>query len=163
MEEKKVKDMVERIGIVCDKDGMPPLAGRMVGFFLLAEPPHKTFDELTEFLQASKSAISTTLRFLEGQGMVEYITFSGDRKRYFRLSVESWGNVILSKMDFLKMMRERIAAVLEIRSDAYPEFNLGLKSMHALYDIFLDGMPILMQKWEEKVKELKKESEGTVI
>lgn len=158
MEQQKIKDMVERIGIVCDKDGMPPLAGRMIGFFMLAEPPHKTFDELAEFLQASKSAISTTLRFLEGQGMVEYITFSGDRKRYFRLSVESWGKVIMGKMDFLKMMRDRVAMVLETRSNTYPEFNLGLQSMHALYNIFLDGMPLLMDKWHEKVKELKAES-----
>ena len=157
MEQQKVKDLVERIGIVCDKDGMPPLAGRMVGFLMLAEPPHKTFDEIAEFLQASKSAISTTLRFLEGQGMVEYITFSGDRKRYFRLSVDSWGKVILGKMEFLKMMRERVNMVLAARSDAYPEFNVGLKSMLALYDICLEGMPILIQKWEDKVVELKQE------
>lgn len=157
MEGQKVKDLVERIGIVCDKDGMPPLAGRMVGFFMLAEPPHKTFDEIAEFLQASKSAISTTLRFLEAQGMVEYITFSGDRKRYFRLSVDSWGDVIMAKMEFLKMMQARVAMVLEARSDAYPEFNLGLKSMYALYDIMLEGLPILMEKWKEKVKVLKEE------
>jgi DNA-binding transcriptional regulator GbsR (MarR family) len=157
MEQQKVKEQVERIGIVCDKDGMPPLAGRMVGFFMLAEPPHKTFEELVEFLQASKSAISTTLRFLEGQGMVEYITFPGDRKRYFRLSVENWDRVILSKMDFLKAMQMRVSEVIASRSDKYPEFNNGLKAMYALYDIFLESMPKLIQLWQEKVKELQTE------
>jgi DNA-binding transcriptional regulator GbsR (MarR family) len=155
MEQQKVKEMVERIGIVCDKDGMPPLAGRMVGFFMLAEPPHKTFDELAEFLQASKSAISTTLRFLEAQGMVEYITFPGDRKRYFRLSVDSWDQVIMAKMEFLKTMRSRVTDVLKSRSDAYPEFNMGLRGMLALYDIMLEGMPLLIEKWQEKLQELK--------
>lgn len=154
MEQQKVKEQVERIGIVCDKDGMPPLAGRMVGFFMLAEPPHKTFEELVEFLQASKSAISTTLRFLEGQGMVEYITFPGDRKRYFRLSVDNWDRVILGKLDFLKAMQTRVTEVMASRSDQYPEFNKGLKGIHALYDIFLEGIPKLIQVWQEKVKEM---------
>jgi DNA-binding transcriptional regulator GbsR (MarR family) len=157
MEQHKVKEMVERIGIVCDKDGMPPLAGRMVGFFMLAEPPHKTFDELAEFLQASKSAISTTLRFLEGQGMVEYITFPGDRKRYFRLSVDSWDKVVMGKMDFLKMMHARVSEALQARSNDYPEFNMGLKAMMCLYEIFLEGLPKMIDLWQKRVQELKDE------
>ena len=155
MEQQKLKEQVERIGIVCDKDGMPPLAGRMIGFFMLAEPPHKTFDELAEFLQASKSAISTTLRFLESCGMVEYITFTGDRKRYFRLSVEHWDKVIMTKMDFIKRMQVQVAGVMESRSENYPEFNFGLKVIHTLYEVLLEGMPLLIQKWQEKVEILR--------
>jgi DNA-binding transcriptional regulator GbsR (MarR family) len=155
MAENKIKEQVEKIGVVCDKDGFPPLAGRLLGFLMLAEPPHKTFDEITEFLQASKSAVSNTLKFLETQEMIEYITFPGDRKRYFRMRVTEWHQVILSKMDWLRMMQNQVAQVLKIRSDQYTEFNEGLQNMHELYEIFIEEMPLVVEKWKMRIAKRK--------
>jgi DNA-binding transcriptional regulator GbsR (MarR family) len=150
--EAKIKAQVEKIGVVCDKDGFPPLAGRLLGFLMLAEPPHKTFDEIVEFLQASKSAVSNTLKFLEAQKMVDYITFPGDRKRYFRMSVENWGQVVGQRLDFLVNMQEKVKEVLAIRSGDHPEFNEGLHNIYLLYQTFIDELPRIIQKWEEAKK-----------
>lgn len=150
--ESKIKEQVEKIGIVCDKDGFPPLAGRLLGFLMLAEPPHKTFDEIVEFLQASKSAVSNTLKFLESQKMVDYITFPGDRKRYFRMNVESWAQVVGQRLEFLKAMQARVKEVLNFRSGDFPEFNAGLYNIALLYQTFIDELPRIIQKWEEAKK-----------
>jgi DNA-binding transcriptional regulator GbsR (MarR family) len=147
--ESKIKEQVEKIGIVCDKDGFPPLAGRLLGYLMLAEPPHKTFDEIVDFLQASKSAVSNTLKFLEAQKMVDYITFPGDRKRYFRMNVESWAQVVGQRLEFLKAMQVRVNEVLAIRSGDFPEFNNGLYNIALLYQTFIDELPRIIQKWEE--------------
>jgi DNA-binding transcriptional regulator GbsR (MarR family) len=155
-EDKKVKDQVEKIGIVCDKDGFPPLAGRLLGFLMLAEPPHKTFDEIVEFLQASKSAVSNTIKFLESQKMVEYITFPGDRKRYFKMSVETWADVMIDKMDWLQAMHDQISLVLSLRSDNYPKFNEGLQNIRELYEIIMEEMPLMIEKWKTRIAKRKK-------
>ncbi len=147
-EDGRVKEEVEKIGIVCDKDGFPPLAGRLLGYLMLAEPPHKTFDEIVDFLQASKSAVSNTLKFMEAQGMVDYITFPGDRKRYFKMNASEWHLVVLKKMEFIKQMREKIAEVIEIRTDAHPDFNQELKDLHELYNLFLEELPKLVMRWK---------------
>jgi DNA-binding transcriptional regulator GbsR (MarR family) len=157
MIEDKIKQQAENVGMVCDKDGFPPLAGRLLGFLMLANPPHQSFDEIVDFLQASKSAVSTTLKFLEAQGMVEYITFPGDRKRYFRMNVAEWPQVILKKMEFIKMMKTQILKVLEIRGDEYKEFNDGLRNICDLYEIFLEEMPLLVEKWKRRVEKRKME------
>ncbi|MCU0446392.1 MAG: hypothetical protein MUE85_15905 [Microscillaceae bacterium] len=150
--EAKIKEQVEKIGVVCDKDGFPPLAGRLLGFLMLAEPPHKTFDEMVDFLQASKSAVSNTLKFLEAQKMVDYITFAGDRKRYFRMNVEGWGQVVGQRLDFLVNMQEKVKEVLAIRTTDHPEFNQGLHNIYLLYQTFIDELPRIIQKWEEAKK-----------
>lgn len=156
MTEDLIKEQVEKIGIVCDKDGFPPLAGRLLGYLMLAEPPHKTFDEIVEFLDASKSAVSNTLKFLESQKMIEYITFPGDRKRYFRMAVNSWPEVMMDKMDWLRMMQKQVRTVLQMRSDKYPEFNEGLQNIHELYEIFIEEMPLLIEKWKNRIGKRKK-------
>ena len=152
VKDEEIKKQVERIGIVCDKDGFPPLAGRLLGFLMLAEPPYKSFDEIVEFLQASKSAVSNTLKFLETQGMVDYTTFPGDRKRYFRMSVENWASVVLQKIDFIKLMKEKLTEVLEIRSAKYAEFNQNLHDIIKLYDVILEAFPQIIARWEESRK-----------
>lgn len=151
MTENKIKDQVERIGIVCDKDGFPPLAGRLLGYLMLAEPPHKSFDEIVEFLQASKSAVSNTLKFLESQKMIEYITFPGDRKRYFKMSVEKWAEVMMDKMEWLQAMHNQITLVLSLRSDSYPKFNEGLQNIRELYEIIMEEMPLMVERWKMRI------------
>ncbi|MDX2305005.1 MAG: hypothetical protein NW226_19495 [Microscillaceae bacterium] len=149
MEENKIRQLVERIGIVCDKEGYPPLAGRLLGCLMLAEPPYKTFDEIVEFLHASKSAVSNTIKFLESQHMVDYITFSGDRRRYFRLKVETWPQVVQASVENLGEMKEKFKEALQIRSNQYPEFNEGLKDVVLLYEIILDIFPQVLERWDE--------------
>ncbi|TAF67775.1 MAG: MarR family transcriptional regulator [Cytophagales bacterium] len=148
---KLIQQQVEKIGIVCDKDGFPPLAGRLLGFMILAEPPHKTFDEIVAFLNASKSAVSNTLKFLENQKMIDYTTFPGDRKRYFRLSVENWSNVLIDKMVWLKAMQEQLTIALKIRTEENPEFNEGLRNIIELYEIVIEEMPLIIEKWKKRI------------
>jgi len=75
------KEHIERVGLFFEKSGFPRMVGRVLGYLLIAEPPHKTFNEIQEYLQASKSSISTSLQFLLNQGLVGYFTLPGDRKR----------------------------------------------------------------------------------
>src|ERR1044071_9320383 len=81
-------EKVEKMGVMIEQMGHAPVPGRIVSYLMLSEPPYRGFYEIQEFLKASKSSISTALNQLMQAGVVNYITFSGDRKRYFQINTK---------------------------------------------------------------------------
>ncbi|NED55664.1 MarR family transcriptional regulator, partial [Micromonospora aurantiaca] len=45
--------------------GFPPMAGRLLGYLIICDPPQQTIAELSEVLLASRSAITGALKLLE--------------------------------------------------------------------------------------------------
>ena len=82
---RKQKELVEKIGRYFEKEGFQPIAGRIYGLLMVMDKEQFTFDEITEELQISKSSASIALRNLEIRDDIEYVTLTGDRKRYFQL------------------------------------------------------------------------------
>lgn len=143
------KKKVEEIGVAFDKTGMAPMIGRVVGFLLLADPPHQTFYAVQEFLGASKSSISHALNALMFKGIVEYITFSGDRKRYFKLNAENWLEQAKCKMvDFSEVDRMLLEAMQLRDPEQHQEFNEGLRKIFDFHLFMSREMPKLFEKWE---------------
>src|SRR5215475_10862581 len=59
--------------------GLPPMAGRMLGYLLICDPPQQTIDQLAEALLASRSAITGAVKLLEAYGMVVRNRRTGER------------------------------------------------------------------------------------
>ena len=55
---------VERIDVTFEKSGMSPVAARIIGLLLVAEPPYHTMEEIVEATQASKSSVSIAIKAL---------------------------------------------------------------------------------------------------
>ena len=87
---EKQKGLIEKIGIVTEREGMQPAAARIIGLLYVADNPELTFDEILGALRMSKSEASNALNLLLQTNRIEYTTFSGDRKRYFRIKVTNW-------------------------------------------------------------------------
>src|SRR6476620_1982010 len=90
----KLLEKVEKMGIMIEQMGRAPVPGRIISYLMLSEPPYRDFYEIQEFLKASKSTISTALNQLMQAGVVNYITFSGDRKRYFQINAKGLADVM---------------------------------------------------------------------
>ena len=58
----KDKQFVEEVGIVFEQTGLPRMAGRILGWLLIAEPPHQSTEQLINALMASKGSISSMTR-----------------------------------------------------------------------------------------------------
>jgi DNA-binding MarR family transcriptional regulator len=65
--------------------GMPPAAGRMLGWLLLRDRP-SSLDDIAEALQVSKSTASDHGRLLAHLGVVEVRRRPGDRRDYYEAS-----------------------------------------------------------------------------
>src|SRR5262245_53558039 len=59
--------------------GLPPMAGRLLGYLMISEPPEQTIDQLAEALMASRSAITGAVKLLEAYGMVVRNRRAGER------------------------------------------------------------------------------------
>jgi DNA-binding transcriptional regulator GbsR (MarR family) len=144
-----IKQKVEEIGVAFEKTGIQPMIGRVLGFLLLADPPYQTFYAIQEFLGASKSSISHALNSLMFEGIVEYITFSGDRKRYFRLNVQNWLEDAKCKMSDFREVDKVLVEAMQLRDpNKHPEFNEGLRKIFSFHVFMSQEMPKMIAKWE---------------
>ena len=148
--EKSQEQLVEQMGIVFEKSGLAPMQGRVFAYLLIAEPSQKDFYEIQEFLKASKSAISNALNHLMRDKMVTYITFSGDRKRYFKVDMDGWMDSIQGQIKDLAYFNVLISNVIEIRSSKDEDFNKKLKKMSAFYLDLDKVLNSFVDKWNTK-------------
>ena len=141
---ERVRQQVEKLGVIFEQTGVAPMVGRVVGYLILAEPPYKTFDEIAGFLGASKSAVSNALTLLQSLGVVEYFKQPGDRKRYFRLNIDQWEDFIHhGYVQLLSRLNAAMDETLAMRSTAYPDFNRKLKEVSGYFRLYAEQVAAL--------------------
>ena len=150
--EMKIRDCIEKFGVYYKKTGHQPMVGRLMAYLMLAEPPHKTFEEIVEFLISSKSAVSNTLNMLMYMGIVDYVKFSGDRKRYFRLNQNAWNTMFEAQIQELSNLRGLVQEILNLRSDQYPELNQEISDFNSLLQLYEMEFPDILNQWKQKIK-----------
>ena len=148
------KQFVEEVGIVFEQTGMPRMAGRILGWLLISNPPHQSMDELTSALMASKGSISTMTRLLIQIGLIERISLPGVRHDYFRLRPYAWRHMIRRGLeDEIKMFRQVVERGLELIGDKTPPTRKWLEEMHNVYTFLEREFPPLLERWEKEHKE----------
>jgi DNA-binding transcriptional regulator GbsR (MarR family) len=151
--EMKIRECIEKFGVYYKKTGHQPMMGRLIAYLMLAEPPHKSFEEIVEFLVSSKSAVSNTLNMLMYFGIIDYVRFPGDRKRYFRINQNTWDSLFSAQVQELSHLRELVKEVIELRSDQYPEINHQIRNFYLLLEIYESEFPIILETWKKKIKQ----------
>ena len=107
---ESLQQFVERTALICEKEGMPRIAGRIFGF-LLATGQTVSLEELAERLQASKASVSTNTRMLEQFGMIRRVGVLGDRRDYYRAQDDPWTSM-------LRAAQQRWREMVEVFGDA---------------------------------------------
>lgn len=144
---KRQAAQIEKIGVTLEKSQLPPLAARIMALLLVAEPPYCSFDEILENLQSSKSSVSTSLNLLLREGIVDYITFPGDRKRYFQVNSKTWLEMFKKRVEQITPIRVLLNELVETRSSDFPEFNQMLAEMSEFHAEFETAMNALLDRW----------------
>jgi DNA-binding transcriptional regulator GbsR (MarR family) len=141
---------VERAGVVIEHLGMPRMAGRVLGWLLICDPPQQSPGELAAALQASKASISTTIRYLVQIGLVERVVFPGKRRDYFRMREEAWSRTTEERFDMVTAMRELAEQGLALRADAGAEATEQLREMRDFYAFNERELPALIERWRQE-------------
>jgi DNA-binding transcriptional regulator GbsR (MarR family) len=146
----KQKALIEKIGIYHENNGMQPAVARIMGLLFVSDQPQLTFDEISEALNLSKSATSNALNLLLQTGQIEYTTFSGERKRYFKLKISNWREGFTRKIDQMISFRESLLEAMELKADKNCSSSQSISELIGFLDFLSQEMPNLLDKWESR-------------
>ena len=125
---------------------MPPIAGRVIGYLAICDPPQQTIADLAGELLASRSAITGAVKLLEGYHAVRRTRAAGDRVD--RVSLDPAG---LEPSGFGAAVYREMAALaregLSLLTDAPPDRRRVLEDVAALGDFLAERMPALLDEW----------------
>jgi DNA-binding transcriptional regulator GbsR (MarR family) len=115
---RDVAKFIERMGLLWEEEGLPRIAGRIYALVLLSPDPC-SLDFLAETLRVSKPSVSNDARLLHKLGLIERISFSGDRKDYYQLTRDSIERSLETRVLRLRSFQSTIAsaASLPIRNE----------------------------------------------
>jgi len=147
----KDKQFAEEVGIVFEQTGMPRMAGRILGWLLISDPPHQSTEQLTKALLASKGSVSTMTRLLIQLGLIERISLPGVRRDYFRLRSDAWQHMIGRGLtEEIKMVRQLAERGLRLLGDKTPVTRTWLEEMVDVYTFLEKEFPALLVRWERE-------------
>lgn len=144
---RKQKSLVEYVGRLFEKEGLQPIAGRIMGLLTIMDKEQFTFDEIVEELQISKGSASNAIKMLEFRNIIEYITIAGDRKRYFLIKKLDKFALIDEHKNKLQGIRDYFQTALDLKADKKSENALFLEDLIDMLNFFLDKFQDLKKEY----------------
>ena len=98
--------------------GIPPIAGRILGWLMVCDPPAQSATAIAEAIGASRASLPSNMNLLTAARLVRKHRVPGDRTTYFRVDDDAWPRVV----------RERIATLasfVAIADDGLALFEPG--------------------------------------
>lgn len=145
-------EFIEEIGLAMESQGMPRMAGRILGALLMADPPEQSAEQLANVLQASRGSISTMTRLLEAPGLIERVSKPGDRKVYYRNRPDAWFQATRDQVTSITAMKRLAEKGLRLLEGANPEVRLGVEEMHEFLAFWEREMPAVLDHWYREKK-----------
>ncbi len=113
--EAVISEFVEQLGLIGEADGLPRIAGRILGLLVIYGGP-LSFAEIAQRLQVSRGSVSTNTRLLEHFGVIERVARPGERQDYFSLAPDPYFRL----MSGLSDRKRRAQAIVDKTKDALP-------------------------------------------
>jgi len=126
-------------------EGAPPIAGRIVGYLILAGEP-RTLGQMTEDLAISKASASTNARLLEKRGALRHVSVAHSRQDAYELCDEPGLQTLIGMSE---RFRANAGMLASLALDLSPEGGLRerverIANFHRKSADFLD-------EWRERV------------
>lgn len=132
---------VERVGRWWEAVSGSRTAGQILGWLMICEPAHQSAAGLSEALRISAGSVSTQTRVLEQVGLLERITFPGDRVTYYQLRPHVWHELMWSEQQRIEEMKALADEARSLIPDTRPDRVTDLGRMA---EFFLERWPDLM-------------------
>jgi DNA-binding MarR family transcriptional regulator len=114
-EQEPLLEWVERVAMYLARDGVPPIAGRVLGWLMVCDPPEQSAGQISEAIGASRASLTSNLRLLASMGFLTWRTRPGERTVYYRMAADAWAVVARKQIagisSFLDITREGLDLV----------------------------------------------------
>ncbi len=142
-----LKRWVQETALLFESAGLPRMAGRVLAYLLVAEPPEKSAREISEALSASKGALSPALNLLVRLHLAERLRRPGERADRYAVRPGAWKRLLMEKARALALYREQAEKGLALVGE---ERGVRLREMRDLYAFFERELPKLLEKFAEE-------------
>jgi len=147
MNDTATTDFVETLGIIFQNEGLPRIAGRLLGFLIVTDGS-RSFSDLVDALQVSKGSVSTNTRLLENLGAIERTSKPGDRQDYFRLAHAPYEQLLERSIERAGRARE----TLQRESQRFPKSAVQTKQRISDLIFFYD---VVVSATEDAARKLR--------
>ncbi len=144
--------LIERLGLEAERDGLPRIAGRILGFLMAAEEP-ASLEQIADALQVSRASVSTNCRLLEQIGAAEQVSLPGDRKDYYVLTSSFPDR-------FFDFTRAQSLRKIEIAEEALRELHGNVEPARSRISVWRDFHAFILEelggveaRWRARVNE----------
>lgn len=140
------KRFIENIGLFFETQRFPRLAGRMVGYLLICDPPEQTANEIGGMLEMSKGSVSTMSRLLMQMGMIEKVSPFGARRDYYRIHPRASEQLLLARQVEFSQLRNLLSQGLAVLEKEDQTSQQRLTEMRAMCQLVVDEVPHLIEQ-----------------
>ena len=150
--EETTTELVERFGLQFEQDGLPRIAGRMLGLLMVSAEP-RTLDDLAEELKASKTSASTNARLLERMGAVERTTRPGDRRDYYRIVENFHVRLLEARLEQMRGLRDLFSDAVTCCEQDGARVHDRLCNFAKFHDDVVAMLESMKQRWFDEQNE----------
>jgi len=114
-EREALLEWVEQVAMYLARDGVPPIAGRVLGWLMVCDPPEQSAGQISIAIGASRASLTSNLRVLSSMGFLASRTRPGERTIYYRMAEGAWAVVVRKQIagitSFLDITRQGLDLV----------------------------------------------------
>lgn len=132
-----IEEFVEQLGLIAQADGLPRIAGRILGLMVIHGGPF-SFSELSVLLKVSRGSISTNTRLLENLGVIDRTTRPGERQDYFKLHDDPYVQLMRGLQNRMKKANHMVAVTKEQLPAGDKAMQRRLADLGSFYQRFID-------------------------
>ncbi|MBZ0187205.1 MAG: MarR family transcriptional regulator [Candidatus Obscuribacterales bacterium] len=144
-------EFIERMGLITEAEGMPRIAGRIMGFLVIYGGPF-SFSELAERLKVSRSSISTNTRLLQKLGAIERTTSAGDRQDYFKIRPDAYARILEQSVSRMQYACETIDNTKQGLPKDWKDAQNRLSDLFEFYQENINGARKIISLMSNSVK-----------
>jgi DNA-binding transcriptional regulator GbsR (MarR family) len=144
-----LRDWVEELALLYERDGLPRMAGRIFAWLLVCSPPEQTMEDLAAALHGSKASMSTMTRLLVQAGLVERARRPGERSDRFRIRPDQWERLWETRLRGVRSATAVIARGAALVRDLPAESRRRVEDLLEQYRFFERELPALVARWSE--------------
>lgn len=133
--------------------GIPPVAGRLLGYLMVCDPPEQSIAQLADALLASRSAIAGAINALEITHVLQRSRAAGERMDRVRIDMSSPQAKGMDISEY-EELRDIAYEGLRVVRDASIERQAALLELAAFGEFLVERIPALQREWEKRREEL---------
>jgi DNA-binding transcriptional regulator GbsR (MarR family) len=141
------------VGRVFETFGLSRMAGRILGWLLICDPPRQSSAQLAQALGASKGAISTATRLLESSALITRIAVPGSRGDAFELTPHAFDQAH-NQLGTMRVFRELMEKGLAVIGDPHSPRAARLRVTRDFYAFLEREYPKLVERFRAEYPDL---------